>query len=79
VAFPQTGFLYDQFPFFLIPKSTPEMAFAVICSLRPFVIAFDRANIVTLSRAYIPLLIVGLYLPALVMVLRRPNEGRSSS
>ena len=76
---PQTTFLYDQFLVFLVPETRLEMLAAVTVSLfvlaAPYYIDFDRTNTVTLIRSYLPLINVGLYWPALVMILRRRNEA----
>jgi len=76
---PQTFFLYDQLPLMLTAK-TRAQALALSCLswlvffARPLVsvgvISIDR---ISLHRA--PLLIVGLFWPALVLVLRRPNAA----
>lgn len=76
---PQAAFLYDQFLVFLVPRTRFEMLVAVTLSLcvlaAPFYLTFDRTNVPTLVRAYLPLVNVGLYWPALAMILRRPNEA----
>lgn len=76
---PQTTFLYDQLLVLLVPRTRAEMLVAVTCSLlvlvAPYFIVFDRTTTATLIRAYLPLVTVGVYWPALAMVLRRPNEA----
>jgi hypothetical protein len=75
-ALPQTMFLYDQVLVFLIPRSRVEMLVAVVLSLLVLLlpaIIFDQSTSTSLSRAYVPLMNCGIYWPALVMVLRRPN------
>jgi len=76
---PQTTFLYDQFLVFLVPETRVEMLAAVTLSLcvlvAPYYINFDRTNTVTLIRSYVPLINFGLYWPALIMILCRPNEA----
>jgi hypothetical protein len=78
-AIPQAGFFYDQFPLLLVPQSRRQMILAVglsqLALLTPNVLPFDRRTPVTLSHALMPLIIVAAYLPALIMVLNRPNEG----
>ncbi len=76
---PQNAFFYDQFVLLLIPKSRREALIAATCSTAAYllVLIFARGapNLLVLSAQLMPVMITGLYLPALVMVLRRPNEG----
>jgi hypothetical protein len=77
---PQTMYNYDQLPLVLIPATRVEMlAFALLTHIpRMANVALygdavgDRAQ---LFRHLGPLIVACYYLPALVMVLRRPNEG----
>jgi hypothetical protein len=73
-AVPQVNFFYDQLPLLLIARDRKELLAFVVCSIVvlvvPFFAAFDRTNIVTLSRAYQPLVMFGGYYPALALVLR---------
>ena len=78
-AIPQAAFLYEQLPLLLVPQTRREMMLAVALSqvalVAPTLVHFDRTNAVTLSRSLLPLVIVTTYLPALIMILRRPNEA----
>jgi hypothetical protein len=76
---PQNFFLYDQLPLLLVPSSRAEMIVAVWCSWAAYVIwqlfAFHaHAGTVSDSASMYSFTIAGLYLPALVMVLLRPNH-----
>ena len=75
---PQTAFLYEMVPLVLIPATLGESAVFVASSyvafgwwahLRPYATIAD--GIVASVHIVVPL----LYLPCLIMVLRRPNEG----
>ena len=77
---PQNTFFYEQLPLMLIPQSPRALLLFVLWSnvlklsaevLRP------RAGIPNpvSSVLWEPVIVLGLYLPALVMVLRRPNVG----
>lgn len=76
---PQSFLFYDQLPLFLVAKSRLE-------SMALLVLAFAGHAVATMmipaglstaevSRIYAPAIMLCLYLPCLVMVLRRPNEG----
>ncbi len=78
---PQNALFYDQFPLLLIPKTRREALIAACCSFAAYLYGnlfvqilpgMDRAG---RTAQLLPYVIAGLYLPALVMVLRRPNEG----
>ena len=79
---PQTPFAYDQLALWLIPRTHREGLFLTYCSW--FQLAawwmlsgFDwRAGTVVLT-SWAPYLIAGLYLPCLVMVLRRANTAET--
>jgi len=77
---PQNGFFYDQLPLMLIPKTPIELVIAVTLSQVGLHYA-ERAGLgldpVAQSAARFPYVVAFLYLPALVMVLRRPNESSS--
>jgi hypothetical protein len=64
---------------FFVPETRLEMLAAVTVSLfvlaAPYYTDFDRTHTVTLIRSYLPLINVGLYWPALIMILRRWNEA----
>jgi hypothetical protein len=76
---PQNGFFYDQLPLLLVPQTRMEMILIATTSQ----IAYYSANTTPLlgsdvpawSAQFFPYMVVGMYLPALVLVLRRPNEG----
>jgi hypothetical protein len=76
---PQKMMFYDQLPLLLVPKTRREMTVGVGCSLVAYALAIqfpwitDDAAAVT-ARLF-PYIVVGMYLPALVMVLRRPNAA----
>ena len=74
---PQSPFVYEVMPLFLVPRSRPEFYVLVIGSdIALGVYAFFRG---TPTAEFLRInglaLVVCMYLPALVMVLRRPNEG----
>ena len=75
---PQSMLLYDTVPLLLIPRTRGEALLLSGCSIftlwltihfRPYDSFADYA--LTSGRLFTPL----LYLPATIMVLRRPNEG----
>lgn len=75
---PHTTLLYEALPLFLVPTSWPQSVTLValnwaaqitVITLQPYDSLADRARIsATVSVAL-------LYLPCLIMILRRPNEG----
>lgn len=74
---PQSPFVYEAMPLFLVPRSRPEFYTLVVGSdvaLGAYV--YFRG---TPTAEYLRLtgisVVVCMYLPALVMVLRRPNDG----
>jgi len=74
---PQSPFVYEALPLFLIPRSRPEFYALVIGSdIALGVYVFFRG---TPTQEYLEInalaVVVCMYLPALVMVLRRPNHG----
>jgi hypothetical protein len=76
---PHTTLLYEALPLFLVPTSWAQslllvmlnwVAQIVVITLQPYDSLAERARIsATVSVAL-------LYLPCLIMVLRRPNEGK---
>jgi hypothetical protein len=76
---PQTGFFYDQFPLLLIPGTLRQMLVAALISqaalFLPWVVPVNASNVTEMSARLLPIVIAGLYIPAFVMVIRRPNEG----
>ena len=74
---PQLMYFADQLPLWLVPRTRREaMALSAIS-----IIAWAAALVLELRAGRQPafdsggFVLVGVYLPALVMVLRRPNEG----
>lgn len=75
---PHTTLLYEALPLFLVPASWTQslvlvalnwVAQIVVITLQPYASLADRARMsATVSVAL-------LYLPCLIMILRRPNEG----
>ena len=75
---PHTTLLYEVLPLFLVPASWTQslvlvalnwVAQIVVITMQPYATLADRARMsATVSVAL-------LYLPCLIMVLRRPNEG----
>jgi hypothetical protein len=74
---PQLMYFADQLPLWLVPKTRRESIFLSASSL----VAWASALIITIRTGRqpafdsSPYVLLGVYLPALVMVLRRPNEG----
>ena len=75
---PQTALLYEMVPLMLIPATLGESALFIALSyvvfgwwagLRPYPTVAD--SVIASVHILVPL----LYLPCLIMVLRRPNEG----
>lgn len=77
---PQNFFFYDQFALFLIPRTSFETLTMAVISWVVFLIPVSNSipthGISDRSARNLPLVIAGLYLPALMMVLLRPNEGQ---
>ncbi len=73
---PQLLFWADQLPLFLIPRSKPEMMAMVFVSTLAFLAWF---LVYGTNRAYVlaaePFVFWGVYVPCLVMILRRPNAA----
>ncbi|HET7552206.1 MAG TPA: hypothetical protein VFK04_13020 [Gemmatimonadaceae bacterium] len=73
---PQLLFWADQLPLFLIPRTRREMnAFFLINSAACFVWYVRWASNPAYVLAAEPYVFWGTYIPCLVLVLRRPNEG----
>jgi len=74
---PQLMYFADQLPLWLIPQTRRE---SVVLSATS-VIAWAGALVASIGLGRIPafgsslFVLAGVYLPALIMVLRRPNEG----
>jgi hypothetical protein len=77
---PQTLMLYETVPLLLVPRSFRESAFMVGLSYVVFYTIEGLLPVTRTPQQYLavsaPLVVVGMYLPATLMVLRRPNEGR---
>jgi hypothetical protein len=77
---PQTGFFYDQLPLLLIPTGRIELVIAVIASDVAYALALHAqggglgVGMMSTTIGF-PYMIVGVYIPALVIVLRRSNVG----
>jgi len=74
---PQNAFFYDQLPLLLIPKNRLELIAATLVSQAALYAASLNAPMASpevWSRHFEPFMLVGMYLPALISVLRRPNE-----
>jgi hypothetical protein len=79
---PQSLLFYDQLLLWLIPKTTTESAILGITSYIGWFIAtlmVGNGDATAFSRIYGPALLMSIYLPCLVMLLRRPNEFASAS
>lgn len=76
---PQAGMAYEALPLALVPSSRREAmvsAFASFTILPWRMVAQDHGATFTSATAHnAPLFLVALYLPALLMVLRRPNHS----
>ena len=69
---PQSPYFYDQLPLLLVPGSKREMlVYAAISQVAALLAPIDLQT----RRVW---MIVGLYLPALFLVLRRPNTAHGS-
>jgi hypothetical protein len=76
---PQTGAWYEALPLFLVPATYYETMLLAVTSSLGFLLYYPRMDLVSEIRVNqdVGALIVALvYLPATIMVLRRPNEGR---
>jgi hypothetical protein len=75
---PQNFFFYDQLPLFLVARTRLQLVFMVIVSwlarMIPFFHPMRAVDNAELSVKYIPLMVLGAYLPALVCVFERPNH-----
>ncbi|HEV7991314.1 MAG TPA: hypothetical protein VGP25_05780 [Gemmatimonadaceae bacterium] len=74
---PQTTFPYEGVPLFLIPEGWIESGVLMASSwvMRAWVVHLHGPSPAQTVTHYGQAFLVFLYLPALVMVLRRPNEG----
>jgi hypothetical protein len=75
----QNGFLYDQLPLLLIPRSPAEALVLSGISHVSHIVALWHppadAAVLALSAQQFPFTVIAMYIPCLIMVLRRPNEG----
>lgn len=75
----QNGFMYDQLPLLLIPATATQALLLSGVSHVSHVVALwhppPDGSVLTLSAQQFPFTIAAMYLPCLVMVLARPNEG----
>jgi hypothetical protein len=75
---PHTMTWYDALPLMLIPATFRQLlVLGILSHLATFIAAplgfrYDGAALLSASA---PIALWGLYVPALVLVLRRPNEG----
>lgn len=77
---PQSLLFYDQLLLWLIPRTFIESAILSLCSVAALVFGLmglpeHAKTTATFSHAYAPAIVGAIYLPALIMVMRRPNEG----
>jgi hypothetical protein len=75
---PQSPILYEALPLFLIPRTRRESLLLAVLTHAAFWVTHARgpyANSYAYVRGSGPVMVALCYLPALVMVLRRPNEG----
>jgi hypothetical protein len=76
---PQNGFFYDQFPLLLVPQTTIEIVLMTVASHVAYYAAnhslIAGGNVPSWSATFYPYMIAGLYLPALIIVLSKPNAG----
>lgn len=73
---PQLPFWADQLPLALVPETRREVIWSLLCGHMMFIAWFLFAPKVIM---YVPVMqpyaLVGTYVPALIIVLRRPNVG----
>ena len=77
---PQNAFLYEQLPLLLIAQTRVELSGMVLASWVVYSLTFatfSGGQIVAASHSFAPLMIVGLYWPALLLLLR-PHSVRVS-
>jgi hypothetical protein len=77
---PHTTVAYETLPLFLIPRRRWEMAVLSVASVAAYILSNHFApgdevhHLATALRGYWPYWLLLMYLPALVMVLMRPNQ-----
>jgi hypothetical protein len=76
---PQSLLFYDQLLLWLVPSTRTESAILGITSYAGWFFAslFVHGSTTEVSRIYGPAILLTIYLPCLVMVLRRPNSTAS--
>ena len=76
---PQKLFFYEQLPLLLVPETKRELGVAVLISEIAYSLALRFPWTIgdpgAITARCLPYVMIGLYWPALAMVLRRPNEG----
>lgn len=76
---PQLGFFYDQLLLFLIPDNRRELMTTVVLADLAYALALavdgGRLGVGVSNLVAFPYMVAGVYLPALFLVLRRPNVG----
>jgi hypothetical protein len=76
---PQLLFWADQLPLFLIPRTRGETKALFLCTAAGFLIWYvqfwDNPAYVLAAAPYV---LASAYIPCVIMVLRRPNEGELS-
>jgi hypothetical protein len=78
---PQSGFFYDQLPLLLVARSRREALFASACSVIALTLAFPLRSIdefAARSAAYMPYVVIGMYWPAVLILLARGDNGRAA-
>lgn len=75
----QNGFLYDQLPLLLVPASPAEAIVLVVVSHASHIIALwhppSDSSVLGLNAQQFPFTVAAMYIPCVIMLLRRPNEG----
>ena len=75
----QNGFLYDQLPLLLVPHSAAEALLLSGISHVSHIVGLWHppadGSVLALSAQQFPFTVAAMYIPCLVMVLKRPNEG----
>jgi hypothetical protein len=75
---PHSMYWYDVLPLMLIPATFRESLVLALVSTSGLIVEgffLDQSNLVTLYRDFNTLIVAVAYLPATIMILRRPNSG----
>jgi hypothetical protein len=75
---PQTGAWYEALPLFLVANTLYETMTLSVMSCLGFLLYYPRMNLssdLQVNHDIGALIVAFVYLPATIMVLRRPNEG----